>query len=251
MSEKELITAQALADALDLSVETIWRYTREKKIPFVELGSKQYRYRLDDVIKALSAPRVKEKEARYDEINPARKYTYHDYLELPEKPGYRYEILDGMLIREPSPNVIHQRVSRRLQRLLEEYFWQTDPGGEVFDAPLDVTFGDVTVVQPDIFYVSAQQKSIIEENRIDGPPALIVEIVSPSTRRKDRLQKMDIYRRAGVEHYWLVNPDEKTLECFWLKDGLYSLVAGGMDDDTVEHPAFSGLKIPLGTLWQE
>lgn len=60
-SNKELITAQVLAEALDLSVETIWRYTREKKIPYIELGSKQYRYKLSDVIRALNNSRVQEK----------------------------------------------------------------------------------------------------------------------------------------------------------------------------------------------
>ena len=61
---KELITAQALAEALDLSVETIWRYTRENKIPYIELGSRQYRYNLDDVIKALSGSTIKENMLR-------------------------------------------------------------------------------------------------------------------------------------------------------------------------------------------
>ncbi len=63
--EKELVTAQTLAEALNLSVETIWRYTREKKIPYIELGKKQYRYRLADVIKALSYSTVQEKPAVY------------------------------------------------------------------------------------------------------------------------------------------------------------------------------------------
>jgi predicted DNA-binding transcriptional regulator AlpA len=186
--EKKLITAQALAEALDLSVETIWRYTREKKIPYVELGSKQYRYNLEEVLQAIGTT-VREEAAKY-ESDASKKFTYQDYLELPEEPGYRFEVLKGMLIKEPSPNVMHQRVSRRLQRVLEDYFWEMDPQAEVFNAPLDVTFGDITVVQPDLFYVSGEQKEIVKDTRIDGPPALVVEVLSPSNRRKDRLQKM-------------------------------------------------------------
>jgi len=64
--DKELITAQALAEALDLSVETIWRYTRENKIPYIELGNRQYRYKLKDVINALNGNCVKEKSASYE-----------------------------------------------------------------------------------------------------------------------------------------------------------------------------------------
>lgn len=114
---KELITSQALAEILDLSVETIWRYTRENRIPYIELGSRQYRYKLDDVIKALSGDIVSEKKAPYDTAL-AKKLTYQDYLDIPEEPGYRFEILEGMLSKEPSPNVAHQRASRKLQRIL-------------------------------------------------------------------------------------------------------------------------------------
>lgn len=246
--DKELITAQVLAKALDLSVETIWRYTREKKIPCVELGSKQYRYKLADVVGVLTGSIVEEKAAIY-ESEPAKKLTYQDYLVLPEEPGYRFEILEGMLIKEPSPSVMHQRASRRLQRILEDYFWEVDPEGEIFDAPLDVTFYDITVVQPDLFYVSGKQKQIVKDTRIDGPPALVVEVLSPSNSRKDRLQKLQIYQKVQVQHYWLVNPQERTLECFSLRDGVYALVAAGMDEVVVEHPSFEGLSISLNTLW--
>lgn len=179
----------------------------------------------------------------------AKKYTYQDYLELPEEPGYSFEILDGKLVKEPSPNVLHQRVSRRLQRLLEDYFWEVDPAGEVFDAPLDVTFGDFNVVQPDIFYVSGKQEAIVEKNRIGGSPTLVVEVLSPSTGRKDRFRKMQIYQRAKVQHYWLVNPEDRTLECFSLHNDLYTLLISGMDEDVIAHPELPGLVVDLKSLW--
>lgn len=247
-ADKDLITAQSLAEALNLSVETIWRYTREKRIPFVELGRRQYRYNLEEVVRTLDGGEVHEQPARY-ETRPAKKLTYQDYLEIPDEPGYRFEILNGILVKEPSPNVTHQRVSRRLQRLLEDYFMEADPQGEVFDAPLDVTFQDISVVQPDIFYISGLQQSIVKDTRIDGPPTLVVEVLSPSNSRKDRLQKLQIYQEAGVQHYWIVNPQENTLECFALQNGLYTLAAAGMDHDVVEPPAFQGLSVALKSLW--
>lgn len=246
--EKELITAQALSETLDLSVETIWRYTREKKIPSIKLSGRQYRYRLADVVCALSGSAVWEKETAYG-AEHAPQYTYQDYLEIPEEPGHRFEILDGLLVKDPSPNVAHQRVSRRLQRILEDYFGHVDPKGEVFNAPLDVTIHDITVVQPDLFYVSGEQKQLVKETRIDGAPSLIVEVLSPATSRKDRLKKMAIYQKAQVEHYWLVSPEEKTLECFMLINGVYALLAAGMDDDLVVHQSFGELSIDLKALW--
>ncbi len=246
--DQDLITARALAGALELSVETIWRYTREKKIPYIELGGKQYRYNLAKVITALEKSAVQENSAEY-ESGPGGKLTYQDYLQLPEEPGCRYEILDGVLVKDPSPEVIHQRVLFRLARVLENYFREHDPEGEVFIAPLDVTFADTTVVQPDLFYVSGEQKGIIKDIRVDGAPALVVEVISPSSSRKDRLQKLRIYRKAGVQHYWLVNPEEKTLECFALQDEAYFLAASGMDRDAVKHQSFPGLSVGLSSLW--
>lgn len=246
--KKELITAQVLADALDLSVETIWRYTRTDKIPYVKLGERQYRYNLQEVIAALTGTGVREKSMEY--ITCSRKFTYQDYLVLPDEPGYRHEVLAGELIKEPSPIVVHQRVSRELGFMLIVHFRQADPQGEVFNVPLDITLSDFTVVQPDILYISGEQRDIIKETRIDGAPMLAVEIISESSRRKDRLLKRRIYQEAGIQHYWLVDPEEKTLECLTLRDGEYILTASGLDDDTVIHPDFPDLNINLADLWR-
>ena len=246
--DQELLTAYSLAEALNLSVETIWKYTRENKIPCVKLGGKQYRYRLSEVMEALTGDSFQDERA-VDQVDTSKKYTYQDYLKLPEEPGYRYEVLEGVLVKDPSPNVMHQRVSRRLQRILEDYFWEVDPQAEIFNAPLDVTFQEITVVQPDLFYISGEQKKLVKEVRIDGPPTLVVEIISPSTSRKDRIQKRNIYRKYGVQHYWLVHLEERTLECFVLRDGAYLLVASGMDEDVVEHPDLPGFSLDLASLW--
>lgn len=245
---EKLMTAQELAEALNLAVETIWRYTRHHKIPYVKLGERQYRYNLDDVISALSNV-VKEKNPQYTTI--PKKYTYQDYLELPDEPGYRYEILEGEIVKAPSPSLLHQRIARELGFILMIYFKQTDPQGEVFGAPLDVTLGDFTVVQPDILYIAGNQLQIMKRNRIDGVPALTVEIISKSSWRKDRLRKLQIYQKAGVQHYWLVNPLDQTFECFALKNGVYSLVASGMDEEVIEHPNFPDLFITLKKLWYD
>jgi len=247
---EKLVTAHEVARALDLSVETIWRYSREDRIPCVRLGERQYRYRLGDVTAALSGGSVCEDKGEH-KTRRDDDYTYDDYLELPEEPGYRYEVLRGILVKEPSPIVIHQRVSRRLQRVLEDYFWEHDPHGEVFDAPLDVTLLDeTTVVQPDLLYVPGERRDIVMDARIDGSPALVVEVLSPNTRRKDRIQKLGIYRDAGVQHYWLVDPEQRTMECFHLREGAYAVAAAGMDEDVVQHPCFSGLSVDLGALWK-
>ncbi|NMB34727.1 MAG: helix-turn-helix domain-containing protein [Firmicutes bacterium] len=157
------LTAHDLATELNLSVETVWKYTRNKKIPCIEPGGRQYRYKLTDVLAALDISTDAEKTGEY-QIAPAKKLTYEDYLNIPEEPGYRLEILDGVLAKDPSSNIPHQLASRRLQRILEDYFWEIDPKGEVFDAPLDVTLEETTVVQPDLFYITGEQIGTIDRS---------------------------------------------------------------------------------------
>lgn len=78
----------------------------------------------------------------------------------------------------------------------------SDPDSEIFNAPLDITFQDITAVQPDLLYVSGEQKEIVQDDRIDGSPTLVVEILFPSTRSKDRIQKLS-YQKTEVQHYWI------------------------------------------------
>jgi len=89
----------------------------------------------------------------------------------------------------------------------------------------------------------------VREARIDGAPTLMVEVLSPTSGRKDRIKKLQIYQQAGVRHYWIVDPEERTLQCHSLREGAYALVAVGMDDEIVEPPGFPGLVIPLKALW--
>ncbi len=245
---KVLLTAQELAKVLSLSVETIWRYTRQKKIPVVELGEKQYRYEKEAVLASLAIgdPAVKEDSPVYSKQDS---YTYEDYLMIPEEPGYRFEILEGLLVKEPSPSIHHQRVSRELGFQLKTFFDDFDPTGELFFAPLDVTLTASNVLQPDILFVSGARKEIMLKERIDGACDLVIEIMSPTNRRKDRLRKMEIYRKAGIPHYWLVDPEEDTLEAFMLKGGNYTLLAAGGPGDTFTHPEFLRLDLNLDRLF--
>lgn len=244
----KLLTAQELAEALSLSVDTIWRYTRQKKIPVVELGKKQYRYDKEAVLAALAMGNVMVEEGHKVYLKQG-KYTYKDYLQIPEEPGYRFEILEGVLVKEPSPSLYHQRISRELGYQLYAYFNDFDHDGELFFAPLDVTLTDFNVLQPDILFVSGARKGILREKRIDGPCDLVVEIMSPTNRRKDRLRKMEIYLKAEIPHYWLVDPEENTLEAFMFTCNGYILTVVAGPGDTFAHPEFPGLNLDLGKVF--
>jgi excisionase family DNA binding protein len=245
---EKLLTAQELAEILNLAVDTVWRYTRQKKIPVVELGEKQYRYEKEAVLAALATDNlsVKEEGPVYGKQGG---YTYEDYVKIPAEPGYRSEILEGFLVKEPSPTTHHQRILIELAFQLKNFFNGFDPEGELFVAPLDVTLTAGNVLQPDILFVSGARRSIMRPERIDGACDLIVEIMSPANRRKDRIRKLEIYRKAGIPHYWIADPEENTLEAFALKDGAYALIAAGSPEDSFTHPDFPGLSLDLARVF--
>ena len=161
---------------------------------------------------------------------------------MPEEPGYRYELIGGFLIKEPSPLVYHQRVTRRLLCILEDYFAGAHSQGELFGAPLDVIFSPTSTVQPDIFFI-ADAKQLADAQFIEIPPELIVEVLSPSSGRIDRVRKLDLYLRHGVTHYWIVDPEEGTIEAYKLQDTTYSLVH--TTDQEFTHEDFLGLSFNI------
>ena len=150
------------------------------------------------------------------------KYSYEDYLHLPDD-GKRYQIIGGKLYRMPAPVPYHQRVSRKLERILDEYV--TEKGlGEVFDAPCNVVFSDMDIVQPDLFFISKEREYIIGEKNIRGAPDLIVEILSARSDYLDRKIKVELYEGYGVKEYWLVDPDRKEVEVLTLtREGYKSM----------------------------
>jgi len=147
--------------------------------------------------------------------------TYEDYLSMPNDRN-RYEILGGELVVTPSPSFGHQKVSRNLEFVLFAYIKQHNLG-EIIDAPMDVILDETTVVQPDIIFIAKDRYGIIKKRGIEGSPDLLIEILSPSSLRFDKISKMQIYAKYGVKWYWIVDPHGKTLEEYKLEEGFYNL----------------------------
>ena len=144
------------------------------------------------------------------------RFTYHDYLLVPDE--RRAEIIDGDLIREPSPGYGHQLVVKNLLRLLDRHVGLLKPG-VVLQGPLDVILSDEDIVLPDIIYISRERYSIIRKN-IHGAPDLVVEVLSPRDAARDRELKMKLYAKYGVKEYWLADPQTETVEVYALRRGL-------------------------------
>jgi Uma2 family endonuclease len=141
------------------------------------------------------------------------KLTYDDFVLFPDD-GMRHELIDGEHYVTASPNTKHQRVSGNLYWLLRRYLEQ-HPIGQVYYAPFDILFSRFDVVEPDLLYMSnARAAEILTAQHVKGSPELIVEIGSPSTRKRDETIKRRLYERSAVEEYWVVDPDVDVLRVF-------------------------------------
>lgn len=176
----------------------------------------------------------------------ARQYTYADLQSFPED-NLRREIIDGELFVNPSPIVRHQRVAGNLYDLLKAFAKIT--GGRVFFAPLDVFFSDKNVVEPDLLLIRVDHLYRIGEKRMDGPPDLVVEISSPSTRCLDQVRKRDLYERFGVAEFWFVDLEAERIEVYVLRDGGYGAPQVRLPGETVEPGGLPGLTIPVTRFW--
>jgi Uma2 family endonuclease len=147
-----------------------------------------------------------------DALEPERsstKLTYADFLLFPDD-GLRHEIIDGEHYVTPSPVTRHQRIAGNLHYLLRRHL-ETHPVGEVFMAPFDVLLSDVDIVVPDLVYISHERAHLITSKNLQGAADLVIEIVSPSTRRRDERLKRELYERVGVEEYWVVDPERDAI----------------------------------------
>jgi len=178
----------------------------------------------------------------------ATKLTYADYLQFPDD-GNRHELIDGEHFVTPSPNLRHQRILRNLFRVLDT-FVDAQRVGQVYFAPLDVILSDVDVVEPDLLFIGNERLEQLD-NYVKGPPDLAVEILSPSTHRKDEVRKRDLFERAAVPEYWIVDPDPETVKVYRRVGDVFSRpeLLSRRDGDVLRSPLFPGLEIPLATIF--
>lgn len=177
------------------------------------------------------------------------KMTTRQFLLLGEDPpGIRLELVNGEVAVSPSPLPRHSRVEKRLSRILLNHIVEHKLGELLGDT--DTIFGEHDVRRPDLIYFTKDREHLIlEDQAIDGPPDLCVEILSPSSETIDRRDKFRQYAKGGVAHYWIVDPALRTIEAFRLSGGRYRAAGRGAGGQTVRLPPFSELDIPLGDIW--
>jgi Uma2 family endonuclease len=169
-------------------------------------------------------------------------YRRSDYMALPDEP--RCELLYGRFYLSPSPLAVHQIIVGHLFRLFADVADRTD--GVAMVAPMDVHLVDHSVVQPDVLFISRQRRELIE-NWVEGPPDLLVEVLSPGTASRDRVYKLNLYREHGVGEYWVVDPKRRRIS-FLVREG-EDFVERPPDDSIYRSAAVPEIELDTDALW--
>jgi Uma2 family endonuclease len=181
-----------------------------------------------------------------------KRATYDDLYSIPD--NMTGEIINGELIVTPRPSRIHVMASSYLgAELIPPYCHGRGggPGGWVILIEPEIKLGEHIIV-PDLAGWKKERFPDEEpHNWISVPPDWICETLSPGTRRLDRMIKMPIYAQHEVPYLWLVDPAEKTLEVFRLKEGEWVVAGLFLDNAKVRAEPFTGIELSLGDLWRE
>ena len=142
---------------------------------------------------------------------PDVRLTYDDFLLFPDD-GKRHELIDGVHYVTPAPRMRHQDLVGRLHLAIGNYLAQHPAAGRVYFAPVDVVLSNHDIVEPDLLFIAGDQAGIITEKNVQGAPALVVEVMSKSTRKRDAQIKRRLFEQVGVREYWLVDPELDTVQ---------------------------------------
>ncbi|HLO11345.1 MAG TPA: type II toxin-antitoxin system prevent-host-death family antitoxin [Pseudoneobacillus sp.] len=146
--------------------------------------------------------------------------TYEEFLELQKESEERYEYIDGEIYLLSSPKTAHQRALTELFGIFYNFCQgkMCTPMVAPYDIELRRTSDTINIVQPDIMIICDLEEKLNENDYYKGVPSLVVEVLSEGTRRKDMLQKLDLYMSCGVEEYWIVNPINKEVTVFLFEE---------------------------------
>jgi len=185
-------------------------------------------------------------------FSPGLKLTYDDFVLFPDD-GKRHEIIDGEHYVTPSPRIRHQILLGNLYLLIASWL-EAHPIGRAFLSPLDVLMSDVDIVVPDLLYLSHERAAtVLNEKNARGVPELIVEIASPSTRRRDDGIKRRLYERAGVTEYWIVDPEVDRVRVY-RRDGdrfARAIELSREHGDLLTTPLMPALEMPLARIFRD
>lgn len=177
-----------------------------------------------------------------------KQWTYSEYAELDD--GKRHEVIGGEIAMAPAPDAYHQDASRTLLYALLQ-FVTAGNCGKVYYAPFDVVLDDTNVVQPDLVFIARENLGILKRPGVFGAPDLVVEILSPSSVETDRYRKQELYERSGVKEYWIVDPENRTIEVLANGPNGFVLHSFSAAPGTVASKVLPGFEVAVESVMEE
>ena len=197
----------------------------------------------------MPAPPVSDSPAVSREtVTRVHRQSLADFHALPE--GTLAQYFDGEVLLSPAPLFLHQRVVMALARHLGNYAAEHDLG-EVLVAPLDVTLSDTLVVQPDLVFISHDRDGIVTRRGLSGAPDVVAEVLSPSTAYYDLTLKRDAYEAHGVDEYWIVDPERRTVTVLAREGGAYRTHADLRGEGRAASALLDGFAVEVASLFGE
>ena len=181
-----------------------------------------------------------------------RPLTIADWDAIPYDEWHRYEIIEGELFVSCAPGLTHQIVSGNLIFLIRN-FLETNPIGVVVPTP-GLVLSNFSGVIPDVVFFSHQQRdTIVKDDRLHGPPALVVEILSPGSAniRRDRISKLQLYAKHGVAEYWIIDPKNMTVERYVRQGSALTLLETLHDEQILSASVLPGWSCQVSEIFEQ
>ena len=177
-----------------------------------------------------------------------KRITVKEFFEMELEEGFFYELINGNIVKKSAPSPKHQDAAFNAAKVIDNYARKKQLG-KCYIAPLDVFFDDYNNTQPDILFVRKDREFLITNNGVEGAPDLIVEVLSPSTFRTDRKDKMEVYCQFGVAEYWIIDPKNQSVEVYVLENDRYEMQSFAIETGKIESKVLTGLKMDISKIF--
>ena len=175
-----------------------------------------------------------------------RTFTWDDFLALPDDD--RRELLDGRFVEMEMPNILHEFIVAWLCARL--WSWaESNEAGIVLASGLKVKVTDRRGAMPDVQFVRRDNPGLGPQGFAGGRPDLAVEVISPGSARYDRVTKLQWYASIGIPEYWIIDPENKSVERLVRDEGVLQVVEQVLHDGVFKPASFPGLELPLAKMW--
>jgi Uma2 family endonuclease len=177
-----------------------------------------------------------------------QKITVKELFEVELEEGFFYELINGIIVKKQAPSPAHQKAVTQLVTIFNNYALEKELG-DIYTSPIDVFFDKHNNTQPDVLFIRKDRNFIITNDGIQGHPDLIAEVLSPSTFRHDRKEKMKMYLQFGVPEYWIVDPKNQSVEVYFLENDSYDMRFFAIETGDIESKVLEGLKFDVAKIF--